>query len=63
MGNSEQKMEICRKCEHYIEKSGRCDICKCYMSMKTRFNVFNCPAGHWTSKQFKNKKDNGKEQE
>jgi len=42
------RMEVCEDCDHYIKDSGQCDICLCYMKLKTTMANMECPLGKWT---------------
>ena len=53
--NAAARYEICKECEYYgIKTSGNklllekgCDICKCYLPLKTLFRDSKCPKGYW----------------
>jgi hypothetical protein len=42
------RMGVCEDCDHYIKDSGQCDICLCYMKLKTTMANMECPLGKWT---------------
>lgn len=42
---SEQRLNTCKACAHY--DAGRCGICHCYMTLKTKLKAAVCPQGHW----------------
>ena len=42
-----QRLEICKKCEHYSR--GRCRLCNCFMHIKTRLAASKCRLNKWTS--------------
>jgi hypothetical protein len=42
------RMEVCEGCDHYIQDSGQCDICLCYMKLKTTMANMKCPLDKWT---------------
>jgi hypothetical protein len=47
---SEERLDICRKCEHFQEESSRCAICGCFMDYKTLLPFAECPQGKWGSR-------------
>jgi recombinational DNA repair protein RecR len=38
----EERMAICKKCPH-LKKWKVCDICKCFMPLKTKIRWAECP--------------------
>ena len=45
---SEERLTICRKCEHFDKENGnRCKKCGCFMMGKTMFMDSKCPVGKW----------------
>ena len=44
---SEQRLEICRKCEFYNQTTTRCKKCGCFMAAKTLMAGSACPIGKW----------------
>jgi hypothetical protein len=45
---SRQRLEICEGCERFQEKSRICDLCGCYMPLKTTMSNMKCPIDRWT---------------
>jgi hypothetical protein len=45
---SRQRLEICEGCERFQEKSRICDLCGCYMPLKTTMSNMRCPIDLWT---------------
>ncbi len=45
--NGEERLEICKKCEHY--SIGRCKLCNCFMHIKARLAASKCRLNKWTS--------------
>lgn len=41
----QMRLEICDKCEH--RRGSRCSLCGCYISLKARARVMQCPADKW----------------
>ena len=33
----------CEKCEHLVKATKQCDVCKCFMKVKTRVATARCP--------------------
>jgi len=40
--NAERRLDACRKCDLYNQKTGMCDICGCVMSVKVKFKAARC---------------------
>jgi hypothetical protein len=38
---------ICEECPSLKKPLNQCDICKCFMDVKTKFNGTRCPVGKW----------------
>ena len=45
---SEERYNICLKCEEFREVTKQCKICNCFMPMKVKFKVTECPKHYWT---------------
>jgi hypothetical protein len=43
----EERMAICRGCEHFINLTSQCKLCGCFMNLKTKLTNASCPAGKW----------------
>lgn len=41
-----QRLDVCRICENYSDLH-MCKECHCYMPLKTKFAIFNCPIKKW----------------
>lgn len=41
------RIDLCKKCEHFILKSKQCSQCGCYMEAKTWIKAASCPIGSW----------------
>ena len=41
---SEEKLELCRKCEHFKSATQQCKLCGCFMPLKTLIPGMHCPA-------------------
>ena len=45
---AEFRMEVCKKCPHFSGK--KCEVCGCYMNLKTQLLAAKCPNGYWNQK-------------
>ena len=43
----EERIEICKGCQHYLSLLGNCGICKCFMKIKARLSPMECPKKYW----------------
>jgi hypothetical protein len=44
---SEDRLEICRTCEHFIAHNAKCSKCGCFMEYKSLLPYVECPIGKW----------------
>jgi hypothetical protein len=44
---SEERMEICKKCDSFVPMFKLCNECKCFMPLKVTFANMKCPLGKW----------------
>ena len=42
-----KRITICKGCSHYSKMLGNCLICKCFMKIKARISVSECPKKFW----------------
>ena len=42
-----ERMEKCSNCCDFIHKTRRCNVCKCYMLIKSGLKFSKCPKGVW----------------
>ena len=42
-----RRMNVCKKCEFFLEEYYSCDLCGCFMPIKTFFKFFECPTSKW----------------
>lgn len=42
-----ERMETCKACDHYKNDTTQCDICLCFMPIKTSFANVECPIDKW----------------
>ena len=41
------RLNICKSCDYYFKPTGSCKICLCFMSIKSRISVMECPQKYW----------------
>lgn len=41
-----QRMGVCESCDHFT-KSKTCEVCQCYMPLKTTMSNMKCPLDKW----------------
>jgi len=44
----QERLSICGNCEHFYSPAKRCQVCGCYMELKTQFANMKCPKNYWT---------------
>jgi len=44
---SEKRLDICRKCEHFFTPTNQCKLCGCFMNLKTKMKHAYCPVNKW----------------
>lgn len=47
MAKAKERMNICTECEHFIKTTKFCDECGCYLPIKVRIPILNCPIDKW----------------
>lgn len=45
---SRQRLDICQACDRFQEKTQTCEICGCYMPLKTTMANMECPIQKWS---------------
>ena len=43
----QDRIAICKSCDHYLSLLGNCGICKCFMKVKARLAPMRCPKKYW----------------
>ena len=43
----EERYDICKECPHFKPKLKRCEVCGCFMKLKTKLMFARCPEGKW----------------
>jgi len=46
---SDQRLAICKTCEHLDQKRLKCRKCGCFMEFKSHLPYVECPIGKWGS--------------
>ena len=41
-----ERLRVCEGCPHYTQ-SKTCELCQCYMPLKTTMANMKCPLDHW----------------
>jgi len=44
---AEDRMDVCRSCEHFLKMTGQCKKCGCIMAIKTKLPNATCPINKW----------------
>ena len=45
--NAERRYEVCKECPKFVKLSTQCKICLCFMPIKSKLNMTECPMGKW----------------
>lgn len=46
-GLAAARLEICKTCDWFRQKSQTCKKCGCFMKLKTTLEQAKCPIGRW----------------
>jgi hypothetical protein len=38
---------VCDSCVHFVKKDNICGVCGCYMDVKAKWKVSDCPKNKW----------------
>jgi len=49
------RLEVCNKCGYLDTESMRCKVCKCFVKIKARGKVWDCPKSLWPKLTEENK--------
>ena len=41
------RLDICKSCVYYFKPTGSCKVCLCFMKIKARIGVMECPQSYW----------------
>ena len=44
----EERIALCRECVYYFKPTGTCKVCLCFMKVKARIGVMECPQKYWS---------------
>jgi len=44
----EERIALCRECVYYYKPTGTCKVCLCFMKVKARIGVMECPQKYWS---------------
>ena len=44
----QERIALCRECVYYIKPTGTCKVCLCFMKVKARIGVMECPQKYWS---------------
>lgn len=44
---AEERMKMCRSCPHFRRLSNQCDVCSCFLELKTKLLEARCPIDRW----------------
>lgn len=44
----EERIALCRECVYYFKLTGTCKVCLCFMKVKARIGVMECPQKYWS---------------
>jgi hypothetical protein len=42
-----ERLALCKACEHYYEKMSMCKKCGCFMPLKVKKESVKCPIDKW----------------
>jgi len=44
---AQYRLEICKSCEWFRQRTETCRKCGCFMKLKTKLEAAKCPIGKW----------------
>ena len=44
---SKKRLEICQTCEHFVQRTSKCEKCGCFMEYKSHMMSSKCPIDKW----------------
>jgi hypothetical protein len=45
--DAQSRLDVCNKCKDLDKSLGRCTVCGCFVSIKTKVDYETCPIGKW----------------
>lgn len=52
-----ERIAFCKQCEFYFKPTGNCKMCGCFMKIKARISMMDCPKKYWKAFDYKNTKE------
>lgn len=59
-GEKERRASICESCDDLDKEQYRCNVCGCYLVLKTAWISQQCPLGKWPKLDQDNKSNDNK---
>ena len=44
---AKKRMEVCKACKYFLPALHRCEVCGCFMEVKTKLSAAKCPKDLW----------------
>lgn len=44
---AQARLDICRKCPFFVKNTQQCKECGCFMNLKTKLKLAECPQHKW----------------
>ena len=54
----QERIALCRECVYYFKPTGSCKVCLCFMKVKARIGVMECPQKYWSKTTEVERPDN-----
>ena len=54
---AEQRLDMCKGCEHYVKATHQCTECGCIMNAKVKLPNASCPIGKWDAVRISYKEE------
>ena len=54
----QERIALCRECVYYFKPTGTCKVCLCFMKVKARIGVMECPQKYWSKTTEVERPDN-----
>jgi hypothetical protein len=48
-----ESYKICKECDRFDNKLKICEVCHCFMPIKTKLPIASCPLGKWDNRDKK----------
>lgn len=43
----DRRLAICERCPEFVKDSRQCEVCTCFVDIKTQLKTAKCPIGRW----------------